>query len=115
MSLFGYPATVQHFKALTDEWDNVTGFEPPVTKPAKVVEKQKVIQLASTSKGLTDSVGESIHSEAQIHLEGPQDMTMKDKFEYVNALGLTLAYYVKHIEVKKNLGTDEVKKVVVYV
>jgi hypothetical protein len=115
MSLFGYPAKVEHFKAIMDEWDNVSGYNPSVTKSAKVVEKQRVIQLASTSKGLIDSVGESIHSEAQIHLEGPQDMTMKDKFEYVNALGLTLTYFVKHIEVKKDLGTDDIKKVVVYV
>ncbi|MDD9312643.1 hypothetical protein PUS82_15315 [Cytobacillus firmus] len=104
MSLFGYPATVTHYKAQTDSWNRVTGYIPEV-KSAKVVEEQKEIK---------NGQGEEVQSNAEIHLEGVQDISSNDYFEYVNALGRTIRYDVQHIEIKKQMGTDEVKKVIVY-
>ena len=40
MSLFGYPATVTHYKANIDSWGRVSGYTT-VAKNAKVVEEQK--------------------------------------------------------------------------
>ena len=104
MSLFGYPATVIHQQAQVDEWNRVSGYTP-VQKAAKVVEEQKIVKNAK---------GEDIQSIAEIHLEGPQVIQDQDYFQYENAFGETVDYYIKHIEVKKQLGTDEVKKVIVY-
>ncbi|NMH68612.1 hypothetical protein HF072_07435 [Bacillus sp. RO3] len=104
MSLFGYPATVIHQQAVLDDWNRVTGYTPE-NKKAKVIEEQKIVKNAN---------GEDVQSIAEIHLEGPQQIDTKDYFNYVNALGETVAYYIKHIEVKKQLGTDDIKKVIVY-
>ncbi|MGM0971684.1 MAG: hypothetical protein ACQEW2_02370 [Bacillota bacterium] len=104
MSLFGYPATVTHYKAQTDSWNRVIGYIPEV-KSAKVVEEQKEIK---------NGEGEEVQSIAEIHLEGAHLVTSNDYFEYVNALGRTIRYDVQHIEIKKQMGTDEVKKVIVY-
>lgn len=104
MSLFGYPATVIHQQAIVDDWNRVAGYTPE-TKAAKVVEEQKIVKNAK---------GEDVQSIAEIHLEGSQQINSKDYFNYENAFGDTVSYYIKHIEVKKHLGTDEVKKVIVY-
>jgi len=104
MSLFGYPAKVTHYHSGTDEWGRPL---PPVAteKAAKVVEEQKLIRNAR---------GEEIQVAYAIHLEGPNAVSFDDTFEYVNALDETIAIHVRHIEVKKFIGTDDVKKVVVY-
>jgi hypothetical protein len=104
MSLFGYPAKVKHFHAAVDAWGRPGGYIP-ADKSAKVIEEQKLIK---------NERGEDIQSIVEIHLEGPQDIGMQDYFEYINGLGKTVQYTVKHIEIKKYLGTDEVKKVIVY-
>lgn len=104
MSIFGYPATVTHYSAQVDDWGRVTGYTPS-TKSAKVVEEQKLIK---------NSQGEEIQSIAEIHLKGANEVTVHDYFLYTNALGKEVRYDVKHIEIKKNLGTDDVKKVVIY-
>jgi hypothetical protein len=104
MSLFGYPATVTHFTANMDSWGRVTSYTPQ-QKNAKVVEEQKEIKNAQ---------GEDIQSIAEIHLEGAQSIKGQDYFEYVNGLGQNLRYEVRHIEIKKEMGTDDIKKVIVY-
>ncbi len=118
MSLFGYPATVIHQRAIHDNWNRVTGYDP-VSRNAKVVEEQKLIK---------NGTGEEIQSIAEIHLEGPQPVSMDDYFEYQNSLNRevrdnfehlhpleqVIRYDVKHIEIKKEMGTDDVKKVIVY-
>ncbi|WP_366160565.1 hypothetical protein ABXS71_16835 [Bacillus infantis] len=104
MSLFGYPAEVVHFQAQVDNWNRVLGYIPEV-KAAKVVEEQKEIK---------NGQGESVQSIAEIHLEGIQDISYQDYFEYTNALDRIIRYDVKHIEIKKQMGTDKVKKVIVY-
>jgi hypothetical protein len=104
MSLFGYPADVTHYQANVDTWGRVSGYTP-VSKKAKVVEEQKEIRNAK---------GEDIQSIAEIHLEGPQLIKTQDYFEYINALGQQLRYDVRHIEIKKEMGTDNVKKLIVY-
>ncbi|MGY6765690.1 hypothetical protein ACW73O_11705 [Faecalibacterium prausnitzii] len=104
MSLFGYPADITHFSAILDSWGRVTGYNQ-IPKKAKVVEEQKLIK---------NDKGEDVISIAEIHLEGPQEIKTQDYFLYTNALGKEIRYDIKHIEIKKVLGTDEVKKVVVY-
>lgn len=104
MSLFGYPASVTHHRATVDSWGRVVGYTATMKK-AKVVEQQKLIR---------NGKGEEIQSIAEIHLEGKQDVSPHDYFEYTNGIGQKLKYTVKHIEVRKHLGTDDVKKVVVY-
>lgn len=104
MSLFGYPATVTHFQAQKDSWNRVTGYTSS-RKNAKVVEEQKLVRT---------SEGEEVISIAEIHLKGAQNISTHDYFEYVNALRQTVKYLVKHIEVKKQLGTDQVNKVIIY-
>jgi hypothetical protein len=104
MSLFGYPATIKHFSATIDSWGRVSGYTVQ-SKNAKVVEEQKEIK---------NGKGEDIQSIAEIHLEGAQLVKGQDYFEYVNALGQTIRYDVRHIEIKKEMGTDDVKKVIVY-
>jgi len=104
MSLFGYPAKVTHYHSGTDEWGRPL---PPVAtdKAAKVVEEQKLIRNAR---------GEEIQVAYAIHLEGPNAISFDDYFEYVNALGETITIHVRHFEIRKFIGTDDVKKVVVY-
>ena len=104
MSLFGYPADIVHNVAIMDSWNRITGYKS-VSKKAKVVEEQKLIKNAE---------GEEIHSICEIHLEGDPSVSTNDYFLYTNGLGKELKYSVRHIEIKKQLGTDNVKKVVIY-
>lgn len=104
MSLFGYPAAVIHHKAVVDEWKLVSGYQP-IEKAAKVVEELKLIKNAK---------GEEVESIGEIHLEGFHEISDKDYFLYENAADKVIRYDVKHIEYKKQLGTDEVKKVIIY-
>jgi hypothetical protein len=104
MSLFGYPATVTHYQATVDSWGRVTGFMDD-SKDAKVVEEQKLIK---------NNKGEEITSIAEIHLEGANLVTVHDYFEYVNEFNQTIRYDVLHIEIRKDIGADDVKKVIVY-
>jgi hypothetical protein len=104
MSIFGYPASVVHFHSGKDEW----GFPYPaipIEKNAKVVEEQKLIKNAR---------GEEIQVAYEIHLEGVNAISFDDRIEYVNALCEKVTVLVAHYEVRKFLGTDDVKKVVVY-
>ncbi|HHY74036.1 MAG TPA: hypothetical protein GX497_12620 [Bacillus bacterium] len=113
MSLFGYHATIKHYKANIDSWGRVSGYLEPIEKAAKVIEEQKLIR--TTNKvGVKAFSSEEIISVAEIHIEGLYKVGMHDYFEYTNELNETLKFEVKHIEVKKLMGTDEVKKVVVY-
>ncbi|WP_339271735.1 hypothetical protein MKY48_08675 [Paenibacillus sp. FSL W8-0187] len=105
MSLFGYPATVTHWHVGgKDDWGRP---QQPISdvKAAKVVEEQRLIRNAR---------GEEIQIAYEIHLEGPQSVTLDDYFEYENKLGMKIRCDVAHFEVKKYLGTDDVKKVIVY-
>lgn len=104
MSIFGYPAKVTHYHAELDEWGRPL---PPVAtiRDAKVVEKQQLIR---------NGRGEEITVNGEVHVEGAIPLTFDDYFEYVNALGETVRYDVAHYEVRKFLGTDDVKKVIVY-
>ncbi|REK68000.1 MAG: hypothetical protein C6P35_03250 [Cohnella sp.] len=104
MSLFGYPAKVVHYHSETDEWGRPL---PPTAteKSAKVEEEQRLIRNAR---------GEEVQIAYTIHLEGPNAVGFDDYFEYVNALGVTIRCDVAHIEVRKFIGTDDVKKVIVY-
>jgi hypothetical protein len=104
MSLFGYPATVTHYKAEIDNW-NRAYYHFPEQKSAKVIEEQKIIK---------NGKGEEIQSIAEIHLEGPQHISFHDYFEYVNGIGEKMRFDVQHIESKKEMGTDNIKKVVIY-
>ncbi|MCU9614085.1 hypothetical protein OEV98_10990 [Caldibacillus lycopersici] len=104
MSIFGYPADIIHKSAILDEWNRVTDYNS-IPKKAKVVEEQKLIK---------NDKGEDVISIAEIHLEGIQDIKTQDYFLYTNALGKEIRYDIKHIEIKKNIGTDDVKKVIIY-
>lgn len=104
MSIFGYPARVTHFQASIDNWGMVTGYTPE-EKRARVIEEQKMIK---------NGKGEEVQSMAEIHLEGPHQLTMQDYFEYMNELGDKIRFNVLHIKSIKFLGTDRIKKVVVY-
>ncbi|KOP64364.1 hypothetical protein AMS62_03140 [Bacillus sp. FJAT-18019] len=104
MSLFGYPATVRHFHSVKDDWGRPL---PPTEteRAAKVVEDQKLIKNAR---------GEEIQVAYEIHIEGAITIGFGDYFLYKNALDLEVRCDVAHYEVRKNLGTDDVKKVIVY-
>lgn len=104
MSIFGYPAKVRHFHSETDDWGRPL---PPTEteKPAKVVEEQKLIKNAR---------GEEVQIAYEIHIEGMVTVGFDDYFLYTNALGLEIRCDVAHYEVRKFLGTDDVKKVIVY-
>lgn len=104
MSLFGYPATVIHFHSDVDEWGRPL---PPTQseRDAKVVEEQKLIKNAK---------GEEVQIAYEIHVEGAIPISFDDYFEYTNQLGMQIRCDVAHIEVRKFLGTDQVKKVIVY-
>lgn len=104
MSLFGYPATIIHQVAVLDSWNRVSSYNS-ITKKAKVVEEQKLIK---------NEKGEEITSIAEIHLEGAQDVKPQDFFLYTNAFGKQVRYDIHHIEIKKQMGTDNVKKVIIY-
>ncbi|WP_127580842.1 hypothetical protein [Paenibacillus koleovorans] len=104
MSLFGYPATVTHYHSAMDEWGRPL---PPASavKSAKVVEEQRLIKNAR---------GEDVQIAYIIHLEGPHAVGFDDYFTYNSELGELIRCEVAHIEVRKFLGTDRTKKVVVY-
>lgn len=104
MSLFGYPATVIHYHSDVDEWGRPL---PPsdTERAAKVVEEQKLIKNAK---------GEDIQVAYEIHVEGAIPIGFDDYFLYTNALGLEIRCDVAHFEVRKFIGTDDVKKVIVY-
>jgi hypothetical protein len=104
MSLFGYPATIIHQVALFDVWNRISGYDS-ITKNAKVVEEEKQIK---------NDKGEEILSIAQIHLEGSHNVKTQDYFLYTNESGEVKRYDIRHIKVKKQMGTDEVKKVIIY-
>ena len=104
MSLFGYPTKVTHFHSALDEWGRPLP-PTPTERDAKVVEEQKLIRNAR---------GEEIIVTGEIHVEGAIPLSFDDYFEYVNALGETVRYDVAHYEMRKFLGTDDVKKVIVY-
>lgn len=104
MSLFGYPATVIHYHSEVDDWGRPL---PPTStaRAAKVVEEQKLIKNAR---------GEEVQVAYEIHIEGAIPVGFEDYFLYTNALGFEIRCDVAHFEVKKYLGTDDVKKVIVY-
>lgn len=104
MSIFGYPATVTHYHSEKDGWGRP--LPPTITpKSAKVDEEQRIIKNAK---------GEEVQIAYTIHLEGAHAIESDDYFEYVNKLGKTITVRLAHYEVKKHLGTDDVKKVIVY-
>ncbi|MPY20037.1 hypothetical protein [Paenibacillus glucanolyticus] len=104
MSLFGYPATVRHFYAAKDDWGRPL---PPTEteRAAKVIEEQKLVKNAR---------GEDIQIGYEIHIEGVIPISFDDYFVYKNALDLEVRCDVAHYEVRKFMGTDDVKKVIVY-
>lgn len=104
MSIFGYPARVTHFQASIDNWGMVIGYTQE-EKRAKVIEEQKMIK---------NGKGEEVQSIAEIHLDGLHRLTMQDYFEYVNGLGDKIRFNVLHIKSIKFLGTDRLRKVVIY-
>lgn len=104
MSLFGYPATVTHHQANMDNWGQVMGYGSVIRK-AKVVDRQKIIK---------NGKGEEVLSMAEVHLEGYPLVTLHDYFEYNTGLGQMMRFDVLHVEPRKFLGTDQVKKVIVY-
>ncbi|WP_172369567.1 hypothetical protein [Sporosarcina jiandibaonis] len=109
MSLFGYPAAILHRKAIVDDWGRSAGFDE-VPLSAKVVEEQKLIK----SSKVENVQGEMVHSSIEVHLEGPHLVTMLDEFVYVTNLAQVIKFRPVHFEVKKHIGTDDVKKVIVY-
>jgi hypothetical protein len=104
MSIFGYPATVVHYQAQLDTWNRVTSYLS-IQKTVKVVEEQKIIK---------NGKGEEVQSIAEIHLEGLQRVSPHDYFEYLNGFGEKMRFDVRHVETKKQMGTDNVKKVIIY-
>lgn len=104
MSLFGYPATVKHFHSETDDWGRPL---PPTEteRAAKVVEEQRLIK---------NSRGEDVQIAYTIHFEGAIPLSFDDYFLYVDQLGTEIRCDIAHYEVRKYLGTEDVKKVIVY-
>ncbi|RKD20965.1 hypothetical protein BEP19_14865 [Ammoniphilus oxalaticus] len=104
MSLFGYPAAVVHFHSQKDDWGRPL---PPVEviKSAKVVEEQKVIK---------NNKGEEVQVAYEVHIEGVNPIGFDDYFMYTNALGQEIRIGISHYEIRKHLGTDKVKKVIIY-
>lgn len=104
MSIFGYPATVRHYHSKLDDWGRPK--QPTQTEQAaKVVEDQKLIK---------NSRGEDVQIAYTIHIEGAVPVSFDDYFLYKDQLGKEIRIDVKHYEVRKYLGTDDVKKVVIY-
>lgn len=104
MSLFGYPADITHKVAVLDEWERVKWFEEVPLK-AKVIEEQKLIK---------NDKGEHIHSMIEVHLDGAHQIHSVDTFSYITQMGKTINFRPVHFETKKLLGTDIVKKVILY-
>jgi hypothetical protein len=104
MSIFGYPATVRHSHSKFDDWGRP--LSPIETeRAAKVVEEQRLIK---------NSRGEDVQIAYTIHIEGATPISFDDYFLYVDQLGREIRIDVAHYEVRKYLGTDDVKKVIVY-
>lgn len=104
MSLFGYPAKVVHWHSEVDDWGRPLP-PTPIEKAAKVVEEQRLVR---------NGRGEEIQIAYTIFLEGVNAVGFDDYIEYVNAVGVKIRCDIAHIEVRKYLGTDDVKEVVVY-
>lgn len=104
MSLFGYPAVIVHKQAKKDVWQRVVFFDD-AKRSAKVVEEQKLVRNAQ---------GEEIQTAYQIHLEGNVAVSYQDLFVYKQHTDDEIKIRPLHIEKRKNLGTDIVKKVIVY-
>ncbi|MDU0332079.1 hypothetical protein RW092_18035 [Paenibacillus sp. 3LSP] len=104
MSLFGYPAKVVHWHSEVDDWGRPLS-PTPTEKSAKVVEEQRLIR---------NGRGEEVQIAYTIYLEGVNTVGFDDYIEYVNAVGVKIRCDIAHIEVRKYLGTDDVKEVVVY-
>ncbi|MFF2910007.1 hypothetical protein [Paenibacillus sp. NPDC057934] len=87
-----------------DDWGRPL---PPVEteRAAKVVEEQRLIKNAK---------GEEIQVTYAIHIEGAIPISFADYFLYTNQLGAEIRIDVRHYEIRKYLGTDDVKKVIVY-
>lgn len=104
MSLFGYPAKVRHFHSDLDRWGRPL---PPTEeeRSAKVVEEQRLVK---------NGRGEEVQIAYTIHIEGAFPLGLEDYFLYKNQLGAEIRCEVAHFEVKKHLGTDQVKKVIIY-
>lgn len=114
MSLFGYPATVIHHKAVLDDWGRVVS-RTSISLNAKVVEEQKLVRTIRQSGAQGTYQAQDVQSSAEIHLEGLHTIGFSDHFEYENESGQTIVYDVLHVEIRKQLGTDDTKKVIVYV
>ncbi|MEI2395589.1 hypothetical protein [Paenibacillus phytohabitans] len=104
MSLFGYPATVIHYHPGVDDWGRPIPADP-VIKDAKVVEEQKLVKNAK---------GEEITVAYTVYLEGINAVGFDDWLLYTDAIGTVVRIDVKHYEIRKYLGTDDVKEVVLY-
>ncbi|WP_339816786.1 hypothetical protein MKZ15_15395 [Paenibacillus sp. FSL R7-0216] len=104
MSLFGYPAKVVHWHSEVDDWGRPLP-PTPTDKSAKVVEEQRLIR---------NSRGEDVQIAYTIFLPGLNAVGFDDYIVYANKLGVTIRCDIAHIEVRKYLGTDDVKEVVVY-
>lgn len=104
MSLFGYPATITHYHSESDDWGRPL---PPTSavKAAKVIEEQRLIKNAR---------GEDVQIAYEIQIPGVNAIGFDDYIEYVNALGIEIRCEIAHIEIRKYIGTDDVKEVVVY-
>jgi hypothetical protein len=104
MSLFGYPATVSHHHSELDDWGRPL---PPTetARAAKVVEEQRLIRNAR---------GEEVQIAYTVHIEGAVPIGFDDYFLYTDQLGAEIRVDVAHYEIRKFLGTDDVKKVIVY-
>ncbi|WP_232380854.1 hypothetical protein [Paenibacillus tianjinensis] len=87
-----------------DEWGRPIPADP-VVKDAKVVEEQKLVKNAR---------GEDIQVAYTVYLEGVNAVGMDDWLMYTNALDIEIRIEVKHYEIRKYLGTDDVKEVVLY-
>jgi hypothetical protein len=104
MSLFGYPATVLHYHSELDDWGRPL---PPseTSRAAKVVEEQRLIRNAR---------GEEVQVAYTLHIEGAVPIGFDDYFLYVDQLATEIRVDVAHYEIRKFIGTDNVKKVIVY-
>ncbi len=104
MSLFGYPATIVHVQASKDDWGRPIML-PPVVRDAKVIEEQKRIRTAN---------GEEVTISYEVHIEGDVAVSLDDQINYKYQTTEQISFRVRHFEKKKFLGTDDVKKVIVY-
>lgn len=104
MSLFGYPATILHKAAQRDDWQR-TVFFADESRRCKFVEEQKLVRKSN---------GEEVQTACEIHLEGDIRVTYQDLFIYKQYEEQEITIRPVHIVKRKVLGTDIVKKVIVY-